>query len=70
MSSSILRGLSVLLVDDEKYSLQVFGRALHDLGGPELLLAENGAEALSVLSTDGRTVDMIISDFNMPVVHG
>lgn len=70
MASNILKGLTILLVDDERYSLQVFGRALLDMGNPEILFAENGAEALSVLSTCGKKIDMIISDFNMPTVHG
>ncbi len=70
MASDILKGLTILLVDDERYSLQVFGRALLDMGSPEILFAENGAEALSVLSTCGKKIDMIISDFNMPTVHG
>lgn len=70
MTSDILKGLTLLLVDDERYSRQVFGRALTEMGDPKLLLAENGAEALDLLDLGGSRVDVIVSDFNMPVVHG
>lgn len=70
MTSNILEGLTVLLVDDEVYSQQVFGKALASMGKPEVLTADNGAKALKILSDGAHKVDIIISDFNMPVVHG
>lgn len=70
MTANILEGLTVLLVDDEVYSQQVFGKALASMGKPKVITADNGAEALKILSDGTSKVDVIISDFNMPVADG
>jgi CheY-like chemotaxis protein len=69
-SSQILRGLTVLLVDDENFSQATVARMLRGLGCVDIRFAEDGAEAIQVLSSGNQEVDVIISDFNMPVVHG
>jgi len=69
-TSQTLRGLTILLVDDEKFSRTTVARMLNTLGCIDVLYAENGEEALQVLSTGNSDVDIIISDFNMPVSHG
>lgn len=63
-----LDGLTVLLVDDENFSRKVVAGLLADMGAPTVLEAANGEEALTILGD--RVVDLIISDFNMPKVHG
>lgn len=64
----ILHGMKVLLVEDESFSRRLVAGMLLDLGRPNLFRANNGAEALVLL---GETkIDLIISDFNMPHVHG
>lgn len=68
MSDDCLSGLTVLLVDDEKFSRVTVAGMLPDLGRPTVIEAANGAEALEILGN--RSVDLIISDFNMPVIHG
>ncbi|NQU58380.1 MAG: response regulator [Rhodospirillales bacterium] len=70
VTSQLLRGLTILLVDDEKFSRTTVARMLNSLGCLDVLYAENGEEALQVLSTGNSDVDIIISDFNMPVSHG
>jgi len=69
-TSQTLRGLTILLVDDEKFSRTTVARMLNSLGCMDVLYAENGDEALQVLSAGNMDVDIIISDFNMPVSHG
>jgi len=68
MPNGSFQNLTILLVDDEKFSRTMVSSMLADLGRPTVLEAENGAEALAVL--DEHKVDFIISDFNMPHGHG
>lgn len=63
-----LGGLTVLLVDDENFSRKLVAGLLADMGAPTVLEAANGEEALTILGD--RAVDLIISDFNMPKIHG
>ncbi|MBT4932460.1 MAG: response regulator [Rhodospirillaceae bacterium] len=70
ITSQMLRGMTILLVDDEKFSRTTVARMLNSLGCLDVLYAENGEEALQVLSAGNSDVDVIISDFNMPISHG
>ncbi len=58
---------SVLLVDDDPANLDVLSAALED--DYEVLLANNGAEALTVAMGEGG-VDLVISDQRMPGLSG
>jgi two-component system chemotaxis response regulator CheY len=57
----------VLTVDDSKTMLQMLQFALKQ-GGYEIIQGENGQEGLDLLETN--TVDVIITDINMPVMDG
>jgi DNA-binding NtrC family response regulator len=58
---------NVLIVDDEKNIRQGLGKAL-EMDGYDVLLAENGQEALAILGQD--EVDLVIADLRMPKVSG
>ncbi|HEX6959356.1 MAG TPA: response regulator [Ferrovibrio sp.] len=58
---------TVLTVDDSKTMLQMLQFALKQ-GGYEVIQGENGQEGLELL--DRNTVDVIITDINMPVMDG
>lgn len=58
---------TVLIVDDSVSMRQMVGYTLRE-GGYEVIEAEHGADALSKLT--GATVDLIITDLNMPVMDG
>jgi two-component system, chemotaxis family, chemotaxis protein CheY len=65
-----VKKLKVLIVDDSAVMRKIVERALRQ-GGIELsevLEAGNGAEALAAL--EQGSVDMILSDINMPVMDG
>lgn len=64
-----LHGKSVLLVDDVAFVRKRQAKLLSDMGAAQVSQAGNGREALDTLN-DGANVDLIISDFNMPVLHG
>lgn len=59
----------VLVVDDEADMLWMLQRNLNkDMEGVEILAAESGEEALSILSD--KEIDLVISDINMPGMNG
>jgi len=58
---------TVMIVDDSNSLRQVVSIVLKG-AGYEVLEAANGAEAVTRL--DGRKVNLIISDVNMPVMDG
>lgn len=68
MKVESLNGMTVLLVDDEKFSRKLVSSMLLDMGHPNVLEAVDGADATHAL--EDHKVDLIISDFNMPDVHG
>jgi predicted regulator of Ras-like GTPase activity (Roadblock/LC7/MglB family)/ActR/RegA family two-component response regulator len=59
----------VLVVDDEADMLWMLQRNLNkDMEEVEILAAESGEEALSILSD--KKIDLVISDINMPGMNG
>jgi two-component system chemotaxis response regulator CheY len=58
---------TVLIVDDFENTRWVIQFTLRKLDC-EILQAKNGAEALNFF--DGRTIDLLITDLNMPVMNG
>ena len=61
---------TILIVDDSSTMRKIVTRSLRqaNLKFDELLEADDGQEALSILST--RKVDLILSDINMPNMDG
>ena len=57
----------VMIVDDSVSMRQMVGYTLRQ-GGYEVIEAEHGEDALNKLA--GVTVDLIITDLNMPVMDG
>jgi two-component system chemotaxis response regulator CheY len=61
-------GITVLIVDDFEQMRLVLRRFLERMGFREILEAENGASAISLLGA--KRVDLIISDWDMPDLNG
>ena len=59
---------TVLAIDDSKLIRENVRKLLLDIGVPNVMEAENGAEAVELLSRIG--VDLIISDWAMPEMTG
>lgn len=57
-----------LVVDDFEPMRKVTVNQLRGIGAANILTAVNGAEALRILK--GRHVDIVLSDWNMPVMSG
>ncbi len=65
-----LEGQSILVVDDERYSRTIVAHVLRDLGGPNVVQAQDGVDALEALDAAKGKFAFVISDFNMPRMHG
>lgn len=60
--------LRVLIVDDSTTSRHVLKRVFENLGVESFIEAENGQQAIDVLSD--HQFDLIVTDFHMPQVNG
>ncbi len=62
--------IRAMIVDDSSVMRKIVERSLRQAGLElsEVLEAGNGAEALGILQS--KTVDLILSDINMPVMDG
>ena len=59
----------ILIVDDDKFLLEFFGRILTAQGYISVL-ANNGSDAKHILDNEAKVFDMIILDLLMPVQSG
>ena len=60
--------LRVLVVDDSSTSRHVLRRVLENMGVEHCVEAENGQQAIDILSE--QQFDLIVTDFHMPEVNG
>ena len=67
-----LDALTVLIVDDESFAQTILAKVLQGLGVSEdhILKASSGPEAIEMLETQPETVDLVISDIEMPDMDG
>tara|TARA_B100000315_G_C14467653_1_gene536744 strand:- start:503 stop:934 length:432 start_codon:yes stop_codon:yes gene_type:complete len=70
MANIEMKSLTILVIDDEPFMNKLIGRALNDLGVMNVLVAENGAEAIETLTHTSRKIDVIICDLEMPEMNG
>jgi CheY-like chemotaxis protein len=59
----------ILLAEDEQATRELAQRALN-LDGHEVIVTQDGAEALEKLQAAGGRIDLLISDVQMPGVDG
>ena len=59
----------VLIADDEASMRSLVARAIA-MDGHDTVTAEDGAEALEILSRDAGTFDLLLTDIQMPVMDG
>jgi two-component system, cell cycle sensor histidine kinase and response regulator CckA len=60
---------TVLVVDDEAGVVTLVSRILAS-EGYELLTAMSGGRALEIVTTSGRSIDLLLSDLHMPDMTG
>ena len=59
----------ILIADDEESMRLLVGRAIA-MDGHEIVTAEDGAEALEILTEQGGALDLLLTDIKMPVMDG
>lgn len=64
-----LSGVQVLLVDDSRTVRQIVGNALRD-AGVGVIEAADGLEAFTILCNRLSSIDLVITDIEMPVMNG
>jgi two-component system cell cycle sensor histidine kinase/response regulator CckA len=66
---SSCQGKTILLIDDEEMVIKISEMMLKKLGY-KVLKAHNGHEGLQLFKTSKSTIDLIISDLEMPKMNG
>lgn len=64
------QSITVLVVEDEAFSLRFVGHILKSLGVAGTIGAGTGSEALEILEKSEMPIDLVISDIEMPVMDG
>ncbi|MAO54469.1 MAG: hypothetical protein CMM61_02065 [Rhodospirillaceae bacterium] len=69
-----LERLTFLLVDDNRFVVKILQEVLKTLGAGQVMTAENGVEAIEILTASGnvygKSIDMVISDLVMAPIDG
>ena len=60
---------TILFVDDDEIE-QLYAREILQARGHDVLLAENGEEALEVYASQGMGIDVVVTDLAMPKFNG
>jgi PAS domain S-box-containing protein len=68
--AALVQGRGIILVVDDEQIVRNFLQHALTRAGYEVLLADNGAEALSVLSRNTSQVSLVLLDLMMPVMSG
>ncbi len=63
------KGSKILLVEDNKINQKIVQSILQK-SGIDIVIANNGEEALEILNRDGAVFDLILMDISMPVMDG
>lgn len=63
---------NILIVDDSSTMRKIISRSLRQAGLPidDIVEAGDGIEGINALQTCGKTIDLILSDINMPNMDG
>lgn len=67
VENSLLKGYSVLLVEDNKLN-QILATSMLEKWGTKVVVAGNGQQAIDVL--ENKTFDIILMDIQMPIMDG
>ncbi|MDP6564017.1 MAG: response regulator [Alphaproteobacteria bacterium] len=66
----VFGSVTVLVVEDDAFSLRFIGRILESLDVAGVISAGNGVEALEILQGTESPIGLVISDIEMPDMDG
>jgi two-component system, sensor histidine kinase and response regulator len=69
LDTAVLEGLRVLLVEDQSLNQQVAWELL-TTAGVTVEIADNGEEALRMMSEQGKQYNLVLMDLQMPIMDG
>lgn len=70
MDKVLERFPKVLMIDDDHISNFINLKLMNRVGFKEILVAENGEQAIELLKKDKKVPELIFLDINMPVMDG
>jgi len=70
MDLSYLNGKMFLIVDDDKFNIQLIETMLEKIADVKVVSTDKGQEAISVLKTCEGYIDMVMLDLHMPEMEG
>ena len=70
MAISRLDSISVLVVEDDAFFQKVISKILNSIGVASVVVTGNGEEALKHLGKADSSIDIVISDIDMPEMTG
>ena len=68
--SNPLDDLGILIVEDSAEMRKILQGMLTDIGINQVFLAKDGMEALLFMGDCGDMIDMVLADWNMPIMDG
>jgi len=70
MDLNYLNGKTFLVVDDDKFNIQLIETMLEKIADVKVVATDKGSEALTVLKTCDGYIDMLLLDLQMPEMSG
>ncbi|MEO7336233.1 MAG: response regulator [Caldimonas sp.] len=70
LSRTPSRPLRALLVDDDRFTIDLLSDMLNDLGVTDVKTAKNGTEGYAAFQNALRKPDVVLCDLNMPDTDG
>jgi CheY-like chemotaxis protein len=70
MDLSYLDGKIFLIVDDDRFNIQLIETMLEKIADVKVVSTDKGSEALAVLKTCDNYIDMVLLDLHMPEMDG
>lgn len=64
------RPLCIVALDDEPFALKLLSRQFNSIGHSEVTAFESGRAAIDYLRVHGASVDLVVSDLQMPEMDG
>ena len=58
------------IVEDDEEMLFIYSRILKDVGYDSVFVARSGEEIIHWISTDMRSLDVVIMDYRLPKING